>query len=556
MFGVKWRKEARFLAAKLAAIGQAQAVIEFDPDGRILSANAAFLAAMGYTAAELAGRHHSVFMPPGETGPDYAAFWQRLGRGAPEAGLFRRVRKDGSEIWLQASYSPIEGEDGRIASVIKVASDVTGATLEAARMRGRMAAIDRSQAVIEFALDGTIVEANDNFLRTMGYAREEVVGRRHAIFMPPAEREGQAYRAFWDTLKRGAFVTGEIKRIAKDGRPVWLQASYNPILDPQGRPVSVVKLASDVTAAKLQAADSQGQIEAIRRSQVVIEFDLEGRVLAANELFLRGMGYSLDQVQGQHHRIFVPAEERDSAEYAAFWEGLARGEFRAGEFRRVRRDGGSVWLRATYSAILDPEGKPLKVVKFASDVTAQAEMRGRFQALVESVAHAAAEMSQSNLEIGTTMERSRNSAEGAVARVAQADGAARDLVRAAGAMERVVELITRITQQINLLALNAAIEAARAGEAGRGFAVVANEVKTLAGQARTATEEITHEIDSMTAVSTAVGEALERIKEAIGAVEGFIGSTAAAVAQQAAVTQAMSANLNGAAAESRRVDAA
>ena len=556
MFGAKWRKESDALGAKLAAIGKTQAVIEFDPTGRILSANEAFQAAMGYSVSELLGRHHAIFMPPGETGAEYVDFWQRLGRGVPAAALFRRVRKDGSEIWLQASYSPILGQDGKTVSVIKVAADVTAATHEAARMRGRMAAIDRSQAVIEFGLDGTILEANDNFLRTMGYAREEVVGRQHAIFMPASERAGREYHAFWDTLRRGGFVSGEIKRLAKDGRAVWLQASYNPILDPQGRPVSVVKFASDVTAAKLHAADFQGQIEAIGRSQLVIEFDLEGRVLAANDLFLQGMGYSLAEVRGQHHRMFVAVEERESADYAAFWAGLARGEFRAGEFRRFRKDGTAVFLRATYSAILDPDGQPVKVVKFASDVSAQAEMRARFNTLVESVAGAAAEMSQSNLQIGSTMAQSRESAEGAVARVAQADDSARDLVRAAGAMGRVVELITSITQQINLLALNAAIEAARAGEAGRGFAVVANEVKTLAGQARQATEEITKEIDTMTAVSGAVGEALERIKEAIGAVEGFIGSTATAVAQQAAVTQAMSANLNGAAAESRMVDAA
>jgi methyl-accepting chemotaxis protein len=165
-------------------------------------------------------------------------------------------------------------------------------------------------------------------------------------------------------------------------------------------------------------------------------------------------------------------------------------------------------------------------------------------------------MSEANLEIGTTMARSRESAEGAVERVAQADGAARDLVRAAGAMGRVVDMITGITQQINLLALNATIEAARAGESGRGFAVVANEVKTLAGQARQATEEITREIGSMTAVSGAVGDALDRIKDAIGSVSERIGSTAAAVTEQASVTQAMSAKLAAAAAEQRQLESA
>jgi methyl-accepting chemotaxis protein len=548
MFGSELRRENRTLAARLAAIGRGQLVAEFDAAGRFLWAGEAFLAAFGYSQAELRGQAHALLLAPGESAGE-AAFWQHLAGGAAQAGLFRRVRRDGSELWLQAHYAPAGGEGGR---VVLAAAEVTGMAREAAELRGRMAAIDLAQGVVRFGMDGTVLEANDAFLRMMGYAREEVVGRSDAMFMAG----GQADHALWDALRRGEPVAGEMERQGRGGRIVWLHASCKPILDGQGRPASVVQFATDVTAEKMRAADFQGQIEAIRRSQLVIEFDLEGRILWANERFLQGMGYTLAEVRGQHHRIFMPPEEHETAEYKAFWAALGTGAFRSGDYRRVRRDGSDVWIRATYNAILDPAGQPVKVVKFASVVTEQAKMRARFNALVESVAASAAEMSEANLEIGTTMARSRESAEGAVERVAQADGAARDLVRAAGAMGRVVDMITGITQQINLLALNATIEAARAGESGRGFAVVANEVKTLAGQARQATEEITREIGSMTAVSGAVGDALDRIKDAIGSVSERIGSTAAAVTEQASVTQAMSANLAAAAAEQRQLESA
>ena len=236
-------------------------------------------------------------------------------------------------------------------------------------------ALDRVQAIIEFNLDGTVVSANDNFLQIIGYEADEVVGKHHRIFCDPAYAESAAYAEFWQKLGRGEYHADEFKRITKDGSEVWLQASYNPVFDKDGKPVRVVKFATDVTATKLQTAEYEGKIEAINRAQAVIEFDLEGRVITANENFLRIFGYGLDEIVGKHHRIFCDPGYAESPEYTQFWQKLGRGEYEADEFKRITKDGAEIWLQATYNPIFDMEGRPLKVVKFASDITVEVQKR-------------------------------------------------------------------------------------------------------------------------------------------------------------------------------------
>ena len=236
-------------------------------------------------------------------------------------------------------------------------------------------ALDRVQAIIEFELDGTVVSANENFLGLFGYEVNEVIGKHHRMFCDPAYVESDAYAEFWKKLGRGEFQMAEFKRLAKGGREIWLQASYNPVLDKDGKPVRVVKFATDVTASKLQIAEYEGKIRAIERAQAVIEFELDGTVITANENFLNIFGYKLDEVVGKHHRIFCDPGYAESLEYARFWQKLGRGEYEADEFKRLTRDGAEVWLQASYNPIFDMEGRPLKVVKFASDITVEVQKR-------------------------------------------------------------------------------------------------------------------------------------------------------------------------------------
>ncbi|NEW89065.1 PAS domain S-box protein [Rhodopseudomonas sp. WA056] len=363
-------------SALLAAIDRSQAIIEFDLGGNIQTANANFLRLLGYTLDDIKGRHHRIFVDPAEReGAPYREFWAGLRSGTYHSGEFLRIAKDGHHVWIQASYSPILNRIGTPVGVVKVASDVTAAKMKSLDDNGNRAAISRAQAVIEFAMDGTILTANDNFLSAMGYSLDEIKGKHHSMFVEPADRDSPAYRELWTRLNRGDYVPGEFKRIGKGGREVWILASYNPILDDCGKPLKVVKYATDITKETLANADSAGQIAAIRKSQAVIEFKPDGTILDANDNFLKTMGYSLTEIKGQHHGMFVDPAERGSQAYREFWAGLARGEYRAGEFRRLAKGGREVWIQASYNPIFGLDGRPYKVVKYAADTTAQVQRR-------------------------------------------------------------------------------------------------------------------------------------------------------------------------------------
>jgi len=236
---------------------------------------------------------------------------------------------------------------------------------------GQVAAIRKSQAVIEFAMDGTVLDANDSFLQALGYTLEEIKGRHHSMFVEEACRVSPEYKEFWAKLNRGEYQAAEYKRIGKGGREVWIQASYNPILDADGKPMKVVKYATDTTQQKQTNADYVGQIAAIRKSQAVIAFDMNGTVLDANHHFLNALGYTLEEIKGRHHSMFVDEAYRQSAEYKEFWAKLNRGEYQAEEYKRIGKGGREVWIQASYNPILDLNGRPFKVVKFAIDVTRQ-----------------------------------------------------------------------------------------------------------------------------------------------------------------------------------------
>ncbi|WAR46545.1 methyl-accepting chemotaxis protein [Methylomonas rapida] len=236
---------------------------------------------------------------------------------------------------------------------------------------GQISAIEKSQAVIHFNMDGTIVKANDLFLNAVGYRLDEIVGQHHSLFVGPDVAASPEYRHFWEKLNRGEFDSGEYKRYGKGGKEIWLQATYNPIIGPDGKPFKVVKYATDVTADKLRNADYLGQIEAINKSQAVIQFNMDGTIITANALFLKTVGYSLEEIQGKHHRMFTEPGVAESEEYRQFWQKLNQGQFDGGEYKRVGKGGKAIWLQASYNPILDLNGNPFKIVKYAADITEQ-----------------------------------------------------------------------------------------------------------------------------------------------------------------------------------------
>ncbi|MFB2594442.1 PAS domain S-box protein [Paracoccus sp. p4-l81] len=359
-------------AGLLQALDRAQAMIWFSPDGTVLEANQNFLDAIGYRRDEIVGRHHSMFVEPAyAASAEYRQFWERLRAGDLHRDTFPRIRKSGDVLWIEASYNPVIGPDGRVVKVVKFATDVTASKLAAADAQGKIAVLNQAQAMIEFTLDGIILTANDLFLKSTGYRLDEIVGQHHRIFMRPAEAKGAAYVTFWKALAQGEAQDGDFVRLTRDGHEITLRATYSPVRGPMGDLVKVVKIARDVTALRNQMADAAGQLAAISRAQAVIEFDMTGNILRANDNFCTALGYRADEIVGRHHSIFVRPDEVTSSSYHEFWAALGRGDFQAAEYLRIGKGGKEVWIQASYNPIFDPEGRAFKVVKYATDITAQ-----------------------------------------------------------------------------------------------------------------------------------------------------------------------------------------
>lgn len=442
----------------------------------------------------------------------------------------------------------------------------------------KLNALDASQALIAFDLDGKVVTANKTFLDALGYRLDEIRGRHHSMFVDSAERESDNYRRFWEALRRGEFQAAEYKRIGKGGREVWIQASYNPLIGRNGKLTGVFKCAVDITAQKLRNADFEGKLRALDRSQGIIEFNLDGTIITANLNFLAVVDYALDEVAGRPHAMFVDATERDSAAYRAFWDALRRGEYQQAEYKRIARGGREVWIQATYNPVRDASERLVKVVKFATDVTeavqdrlrraelqrgidrdldgvADSVSRASQQAMgaasaaeqasgnTQSVAAGAEELAASVCEISQQVNRALAVTGRAVEQANATSVVVAGLAAAAQCIGEVVELIDSIASQTNLLALNATIEAVRSGEAGRGFAVMPAAVKSLAAQTAKATESIARQIAETQSAAHEAATVIASIGGTIGEANALSAAISTAIEQPAAVAGEMSANM-------------
>lgn len=376
-----------------------------------------------------------------------------------------------------------------------------------------LAALGGSMALIEFQPDGTILSANRTFLKVMGYSVEEIQSRHHRLFCTPKYANSAAYQSFWSRLGNGEFINDRFLRLDKQGRELWLEASYNPVRDTTGRVIKVVKIATDVTAQVQKEQEQESQIKAINRSMATIEFNRQGEVVSANENFLAVMGYRLEEIVGKHHRLFCERSEIESPDYCQFWERLNQGEFFSGSFKRLNNQGRAVWLRATYNPVFDANGDLYKIVKYASDITDQvlqqetesraARMAYETSLKTDDTAHEGARVVQDTVDVMQSLADELNHAAEGVNAVSQQSEI----------ISSIVQTIRGIAEQTNLLALNAAIEAARAGDQGRGFAVVADEVRNLAARTSQATVKIVEVVQHNRELATGAVARMEASKD-------------------------------------------
>ncbi|MBY5326448.1 methyl-accepting chemotaxis protein [Rhizobium leguminosarum] len=493
-----------------------------------------------------------------------------------------------------------------------------------------LAALSNSQAMIEFDLSGRILTANENFCRALGYELREIVGKHHSMFVEPAYASSTEYKAFWTKLAAGKFDQQQYKRLGKGGREVWIEASYNPVFR-RGKPVKVIKIATDITAQKLRSAEDSGKIDALSRAQAIIEFTPAGEILTANDNFLSALGYSLAEIQGKHHSMFCETDYSRSEAYTEFWRKLASGQLVADEFMRMGKGGRKVYIQASYNPIFDLNGKVFKVVKFATDVTARVEnveqlarcltnladgdlsqtiqkpfipslerLRADFNsaseklkgamatvaenakaisagsneirtaaddlakrteqqaASVEETAAALEEItttvkdsSRRAEEAGQLVERARNHAEHSGQVVRDAIGAMDQIENSSREISNIIGVIDEIAFQTNLLALNAGVEAARAGEAGKGFAVVAQEVRELAQRSAKAAKEIKSLITASgshvangVALVTNAGSALQEIASQVHEINTNVTAIVEAAREQSTALGGISQSIN------------
>lgn len=398
--------------------------------------------------------------------------------------------------------------------------DLNQLTQDKKTLEQRATAINKNVALIEFTPDGIVRTANDLFLKTVGYSLSEVQGQHHKIFCEEEYVRSSAYQNFWKALSEGKPQSGSFRRVKKDGSHLMLEATYFPIYDDSNTLTGYFKIATDVTSTYAEMSRQKALENALDKSMAIIEFDPDGTIVAANQNFLKAVKYSLKDVLGRHHRIFC--YDRFYQDNPRFWQDLQKGRYFSGQFERKTSTGESIWIEATYNPVLDETGRVVRVIKFATDITARVKQNHAVLEVAQLSSSTAEETSQIADHGAKLLSTSVNMSEHILEKVEQATASIHALNEQSLNIEKMVSTISGIADQTNLLALNAAIEAARAGEQGRGFAVVADEVRQLASRTSQSTSEINNVVIQNRKLTKAATEQMSNVKESAIASNGQI----------------------------------
>jgi methyl-accepting chemotaxis protein len=430
------------------AFSHSHAIIWFSPDGTIEGANANFCAAIGYDLDEIVGKHHRMFVEAAlRDSAEYAAFWRDLAAGKPNRGQFRRISKAGNDVWIEASYDPIM-QNGKVVGVVKIAADITATKIAALHNENILRALERSVAVIEFDPDGVVVDANAAFCQTMGYDKGEIIGQKHRLFCDPAFVSSPEYADFWKRLRAGEFFSDTYRRVGKNGKEVWIQATYNPVFNSRGAIYRIVKFATDITE----------RMKAVRTLSAAIGDLADGNLTA--------------QVTEQLDRS-MESTRHD------FNTAVAKLDRVIGGIAVASRD-----IAVTSREMLESAGS------IAKRTEQQAASLEETSAALEQITQTVNDSSRRATEAGELVRQTRQSAEESGQVVSAAVAAMGQIENSSKEISNIISVIDEIAFQTNLLALNAGVEAARAGDAGKGFAVVAQEVRELAQRSAKAAKEI------------------------------------------------------------------
>lgn len=583
--------ELEELRVRMEVVDMTSIVSESDLKGDILSVNDKFVEVSQYGRDELIGQPHNTTRHPDMPKATFKQLWATIGKGEKFRGIIKNRKKDGTPYYVDAVVAPIIGDNGKPRKYIGIRYDITEAEIERQNNMGIISAIDSAYLYIEYDTDCKLLSANKNFLNTLGYTQSEVEGMHHSTFVEKEFSASHEYREIWEKLNNGENQSGTFKHIRKDGKEIWLQSVYAPVKNEMGRVQKIINIATDVTERKVVEINQNRQIDEINRTQAVIKFNNEGFVLEANKNFFVATGYSLEEIQGKHHSMFIDPEYKETVDYRQFWEKLNRGEFITDEFLRFGKGGKEVWMQATYTPAFDANGKVVSVTKFATDITARKRTEANLKRTLDAIENNASELTASAANLTTIAQQLSSNAEetsaqsnvvasaseqvtqnvssvatgaeelsSSIQEIAQNAGEAAEIASKAvtSASEtnktvtklgnsseeigKVIKVITSIAQQTNLLALNATIEAARAGEAGKGFAVVANEVKELAKQTATATEDISQKISAIQVDTSSAISAIGEISKIIDQISSLQNNIASAVEEQSVTTNEIARN--------------